>query len=403
VRRLGRCVGGCRCGGIFVAARQALRRAVLARDQRSTPPPLAIASALADTKQREKAVRREKTLSRCRSTLRVELSDSHVPNVVDHALRSVGTPLDAKTREFFEGTFEHDFGSVRVHADERAAESARALSARAFAVGQHIVFDSGLYRPDAAAGRRLLAHELAHIVQQSRGGSAPASPSSVVSLEASAEKAAAAAGTGTSAKVEGATVPGLQMNAEVYIWNPHVDGYGHAAIKLCDGTYISWWPAGAGTKAQQYWTGRPGGSHSYADDIGPGGEGKDPDATYDLGCNCLDEDAIKKWYDDNFLSSPDPKWAVLKNSCSDVAHHALNEGSSVTNPCYLSISHSNVFWTPKDLGAYADCQARWCKSKKSGVVDATGRYLWENVKEVFGGAAINTLKILWWKGEIVTH
>lgn len=194
------------------------------------------------------------------------------------------------------------------------------------------------------------------------------------------------------------------MNAEAYVWHPHVDAYGHAAIKLCDGTYISWWPvAGGGTDKEQYWSGRPGGPHDYATDVGPGGENRGPDATYDLGCGCLDESKIKTWYDRNFLSSPNPRWAVLRNSCSDVAHQALNEGSSLTNPCYLSISHSNLFWTPKDFGAYAECQSRWCKSKAAGALNATGRYLWENVKEVVGGAAINALKSLYWKGEIILH
>src|SRR5262249_10436234 len=62
--------------------------------------------------------------------------------------------------------FGHDFGQVRIHADERAAESARAVNAKAYAVGNNIVFDSGEYRPRSAAGLGSLAHELAHVVQQ---------------------------------------------------------------------------------------------------------------------------------------------------------------------------------------------------------------------------------------------
>jgi len=67
---------------------------------------------------------------------------------------------------FFEPRFGHDFSHVRVHADGHAASAARALDARAFTVGNDIVFDAGEYAPATTAGRTLLAHELAHIVQQ---------------------------------------------------------------------------------------------------------------------------------------------------------------------------------------------------------------------------------------------
>jgi hypothetical protein len=62
--------------------------------------------------------------------------------------------------------FGHDFSQVRVHADARAAESAEAVNARAFTVGQHIVFGAGLYAPSTRAGQHLLAHELTHVTQQ---------------------------------------------------------------------------------------------------------------------------------------------------------------------------------------------------------------------------------------------
>lgn len=75
--------------------------------------------------------------------------------------------LDKETREFFEQRFGHDFSQVRIHADGQAAEAARALNARAFTVGSHIVFGSGEYARGTTKGRRLMAHELAHVVQQS--------------------------------------------------------------------------------------------------------------------------------------------------------------------------------------------------------------------------------------------
>jgi outer membrane protein OmpA-like peptidoglycan-associated protein len=67
--------------------------------------------------------------------------------------------------------FGHHFANIRIHDDSVAAQSARSVDARAYTVGRDIVFDAGLYAPDTRAGRHLLAHELAHVVQQSRGGS----------------------------------------------------------------------------------------------------------------------------------------------------------------------------------------------------------------------------------------
>ena len=68
-----------------------------------------------------------------------------------------------------ESRFGHDFSDVRVHSDERAASRARALDAQAFAVDSNIVFGAGRYRPESPEGRGLLAHELAHVVQQRSG------------------------------------------------------------------------------------------------------------------------------------------------------------------------------------------------------------------------------------------
>jgi hypothetical protein len=92
---------------------------------------------------------------------------SAVPSIVHEVLRSPGQPLDPATRGFMEPRFRHDFSHVRVHTDERAADSARAVDSLAYTVGRNIVFDAGRYVPQTAAGRRLLAHELTHVVQQS--------------------------------------------------------------------------------------------------------------------------------------------------------------------------------------------------------------------------------------------
>ena len=92
-----------------------------------------------------------------------------VPLPVQQALNSRGQPLDAATRAFMEPRFGHDFARVRVYADDRAAESARALNASAYTVAPNIVFGAGQYAPQTDTGRRLLAHELTHVVQQANG------------------------------------------------------------------------------------------------------------------------------------------------------------------------------------------------------------------------------------------
>lgn len=90
--------------------------------------------------------------------------------VVGEALQSSGQALDPRTRSFMETRLGHDFGDVRVHAGPAAARSADGLSANAYTVGSDIVFGADRFDPSSSAGRRLLAHELAHVVQQRRAG-----------------------------------------------------------------------------------------------------------------------------------------------------------------------------------------------------------------------------------------
>ena len=145
--------------------------------------------------------------------------DAAVPDIVHDVLRSPGTPLDAATRVFMESHLGHnfsrvavdahrpqssslavgaagdeyereadasaarvdsatgpgagraDFVGVRLHTDRRAAESARAVGARAYTVGNHVVFGADRYAPETGEGRSLLAHELTHVLQQTGGAS----------------------------------------------------------------------------------------------------------------------------------------------------------------------------------------------------------------------------------------
>ncbi len=87
------------------------------------------------------------------------------PTVVRHVLDEPGRPLDAQSRAFFEPRLGMGLGHVRIHDDARAATSARAVGARAYTVGNHIAF-AGSADPVSETGRRLLAHELVHVVQQ---------------------------------------------------------------------------------------------------------------------------------------------------------------------------------------------------------------------------------------------
>jgi len=91
------------------------------------------------------------------------------PAIVDSALTDPGLPLDSATRAFFEPRFGYDFSKVRTHTDGTAASAARSIGATAFAVGQNIAFGAGQFRPGTAEGRKLIAHELAHVVQQGAG------------------------------------------------------------------------------------------------------------------------------------------------------------------------------------------------------------------------------------------
>jgi hypothetical protein len=88
------------------------------------------------------------------------------PPIVHEVLCSPGRPLDPATRAYMEPRFGHDFSQVRVHTDGQAAESARVVNARAYTVGQNMVFGASQYAPGTSIGNHLLAHELAHVVQQ---------------------------------------------------------------------------------------------------------------------------------------------------------------------------------------------------------------------------------------------
>lgn len=91
---------------------------------------------------------------------------AEVPYIVHDVLHSPGQPLDQTTREFMEPRFDHDFSQVRIHTNTKAAESALAVNAAAYTVGENVIFSKGAYSPNTTMGRELLAHELTHYIQQ---------------------------------------------------------------------------------------------------------------------------------------------------------------------------------------------------------------------------------------------
>jgi hypothetical protein len=108
--------------------------------------------------------------------VRREATSSHegapregVGALAQDAFAGGGAPLPAESRGLFEGRLGADLGGVRVHTGAAAAQAARAIGARAFTLGADVAFAEGEYAPESSGGRRLLAHELAHVVQAGAG------------------------------------------------------------------------------------------------------------------------------------------------------------------------------------------------------------------------------------------
>ena len=119
--------------------------------------------------------------------------DSAIPPVVHDVLNSTGEPLNESTRAFMEPRFGHDFSGVRVHTDARAAESAGAVTAHAYTVGEDVVFAPGQYQPSTERGNALIAHELSHVLQQ-EGASGETAKAMSNPADASEREADAVAG-----------------------------------------------------------------------------------------------------------------------------------------------------------------------------------------------------------------
>jgi hypothetical protein len=103
------------------------------------------------------------------ATVSAALEEQEPSLVKDVVGSGGGAPLDKDTRGFMESRLGADFSDVRVHTDGTADESARSVQAYAYTVGSEVVFQSGKYEPESDSGKRMLAHELTHVVQQRSG------------------------------------------------------------------------------------------------------------------------------------------------------------------------------------------------------------------------------------------
>ncbi len=133
--------------------------------------PLQISRKCAVCEREEKEGKDDKRLQKEPAGL-AETSIGAAPASVHAVLRSQGQPLDVSTRAYFEPRFGQEFADVRVHTGMAAARSAREVSAHAYTVGQNIVFAAGRFAPATQTGRRLIAHELTHVVQNFSGSEA---------------------------------------------------------------------------------------------------------------------------------------------------------------------------------------------------------------------------------------
>ena len=134
------------------------------------------------------------------------------PPIVHDVLRDPGTPLDSSSRAFMESRFGRDFSGVRVHTDAKAAASAESVDAHAYTVGKDIAFGAGQFAPQSETGRKLLAHELTHVVQQSTGS--PNGPLTIApAVSAQEREAESTAGALGAVGAVGAVATGVVQRA----------------------------------------------------------------------------------------------------------------------------------------------------------------------------------------------
>jgi hypothetical protein len=143
------------------AAADRVMRTADPRVEHAAPPTLSRKCAGCEDEEKKDSLQREAAGG--------GMAGTAAPPIVDAVLSSPGRPLDPATQAFMGSRFGADFSDVRIHADAPAAQSAAAVDARAYTVGHNVVFGAGQYDPAGNEGQHLLAHELAHVVQQGGG------------------------------------------------------------------------------------------------------------------------------------------------------------------------------------------------------------------------------------------
>lgn len=189
----------------------------------------------------EEGCRKKRQILQRYSSDRSELSE--VPPIVHQVLRLPGQPLDPDTRAFMEPRFGHDFSQVRVHTDPQAAESARAVNALAYSVGRDVVFGAKHYAPNTPAGDQLIAHELAHVMQQ-KGADVSDRPEVISSPDDGGEREAARAAEAVAA---GRSFPAMWMTGPAVHRQPAPPG--PAALAGLTATRVGFNNAGAPSPA----------------------------------------------------------------------------------------------------------------------------------------------------------
>lgn len=122
--------------------------------------PLSIQRKCAECEEEEKQLQRKDKGN--------TVAHQEAPSIVNEVIHSLGNSLDTDTKSSMENRFGYDFSNVKIHTDSLAAKSARSINAFAYTAGNNIVFNEGQYSPGTENGQRLLAHELTHVIQQTK-------------------------------------------------------------------------------------------------------------------------------------------------------------------------------------------------------------------------------------------
>ena len=260
---------------------------------------------------------------------------AQAPPLVHDVLRASGRPLEPTVRETMESRFRHDFSRVRIHTDARAAESARAVGARAYTVGEHVAFAAGRYSPGTAAGDRLLAHELAHVEQQSGSASPRLMPRLELGeggspLEREADAAAEAVAAGSTPRVAGRSDgPRLQRHPDDIV--AYSGGQTGTLYVFKEGSLVYRGPAVSGHPGGSEWEVNVGPTPTGMYHIHPGITQAPVSSVHEGVCGAP---YTATGYQE--ITSTDPV------ACEAGSHHYCNV------PCPTASNPAQLCWTPRD-------------------------------------------------------